>query len=128
MNDLLLRAVMTTHYRYCGINVSYACLEKRITGSTQTIRLSIFLQQKSFLNKRFVLLKVDRNSEACEFLQLRTLKGLCMEDMELGNSKTVCIKDAAKDCAWDQTKTQGFGIFSLQSYKWLNIWRLTVVK
>lgn len=122
MNDLLLRAVMTTHYRYCGINVSYTCLEKRITGSTQTIPLSIFLQQKSFLNKRSVLLKVDRNSEACEFLQLWTPKRLCMEDMELGNSKTACIKDAAKDCAWDQTKTQGFGILSL------NIWRYIIVK
>lgn len=51
-----------------------------------------------------------------------------MEDMELGNSKTLCIKDAAKDCAWDQTKTQGCAIFSLKNDKLLNTWRYAVVK
>lgn len=73
--------------------------------ASQTLWLSsIFLQQKSFLNKRFVLLKVDRNStEPCKFLQHSN----ALEDMQLGKPRIVCIKDAAKGLYMGSAKSTG---------------------
>lgn len=121
-NDLPLRAVMTIYYRYCGINVSCARLQKWITGSAQSVRPSILQQQKSFFlppssphqppNKRFVLLKVDRNSTKAQILLHRTLWRVCTEDLELANPRIVCIKDAA-GVVLGSGGSSGFGIFCL---------------
>lgn len=78
-------------------------VHKRLSvGVTNIVAVvNIPAAKKSFLNKRFVLLKVDRNStEPCKFSTAHNALG----DMQLGNPRTVCIKDAAKDCVWDQQK------------------------
>lgn len=65
-----------------------------------------------FLNKRFVLLKVDRNSTKAKILQHIALWRVCTEDMELANLRIVCIKDAAR-AVLGSGESSGFGIFCL---------------
>lgn len=58
--------------------MNYRFIKEYLWASQTLWWWSIFLQQKSFLNKRFVLLQVDRNStEPCKFLQHTTLWRIC---------------------------------------------------
>lgn len=77
-NDYTLQILWNQCVLCVLAEMNYRFIKDYLWASQTLWRWSIFLQQKSFQNKRFVLLQVDRNStEPCKFPQHRTLWRIC---------------------------------------------------